>query len=133
MRFAIEAKANPTPMPSTEILGAHLRTEQLVAQARTRIRPLISRLIAQAQEAGELRADVGYEDVSVLLWTTGRVVDATRDVEPAFWQRYLALVVDGLRADNASPLPQPALTPVKHRNAMRGFTNQRGPATKRGG
>ncbi len=32
----------------------------------------------------------------------GRVVDATRDVAPAFWRRYLALLVDGLRAAEAT-------------------------------
>ena len=82
----------------SQILGAHLSAEDLVSRARTRLRPLVQKLIEQAQAAGELRPDVVYEDVSVLLWTTGRVVDATRDVEPEFWQRYLALAVDGLRA-----------------------------------
>ena len=65
-----------------------------------------------------------YEDVAVLLWTTGRVVDATRDVAPEFWQRYLALVVDGLRARDASSLPQPPLTSPKYREAMRSFARR---------
>jgi AcrR family transcriptional regulator len=114
----------------SEIVGAHLRTEQLVARARIRLRPLVQRLIIRAQEAGKLRPDVVYEDISVLLWTTGRVVDATRDVEPEFWQRYLALVVDGLRARDASHLPRPPLTPAKHRKAMRRFTQQRSRAPR---
>ena len=108
------------------ILGAHLRTEQLVARARSRLRPLVQLLIERAQDAGDLRLDVVYEDVSVLLWTTGRVVDATRDIAPEFWQRYLALLSDGLRAGSASPLPQPPLTAAKHRTAMRRFAVQRG-------
>ncbi len=107
------------------ILGAHLRSEQLVARARSRLRPLVQRLIERAQDAGELRLDVVYEDVSVLLWTTGRVVDATRDIAPEFWQRYLALLSDGLRAGNASPLPQPPLTAARHRTAMRRFAQPR--------
>lgn len=110
----------------SEIVGAHLRTEQLVARGRARLRPLVQRLIARAQEAGKLRPDVVYEDISVLLWTTGRVVDATREVAPDFWQRYLALLVDGLRAHDASRLPQPPLTAAKHREAMRRFARQRG-------
>ena len=51
----------------------------------------------------------------MLLWTTGRVVDATRETAPEFWRRYLALAVDGLRAASATPLPRPPLTPAKHR------------------
>jgi AcrR family transcriptional regulator len=110
----------------SEVLGAHLRSEQLLTRARTRIRPLVEELVLRAQAAGSLRPDVAYEDISVILWTTGRVVDATRDVEPQFWQRYLALVVDGLRTESASPLPRPPLTPAKHSAAMQRFMQERG-------
>jgi AcrR family transcriptional regulator len=109
----------------SEIMGAALRSEQVLGRARTRLRPLVQELIARAQATGDLRADVTYEDVSVLLWTTGRVVDATRDIAPEFWRRYLALLVDGLRAGSATPLPRPPLTPATHAAAMRAFTAQR--------
>ena len=114
----------------SEVLGAYVRGEDLVARARARLRPLVEQLIAQAQESGALRTDIVYEDVSVLLWTTGRVIDATRDVEPEFWQRYLALMVDGLRAGSASPLPRPALTPATHGAAMRRFMQERSPSVR---
>jgi len=103
------------------IVGVSLRNEDRVARARTRLRPLVQELVVRAQAAGRLRADIVYEDLSVLLWTTGRVVDATRDVDPEFWQRYVALIADALRADGASPLPRPPLTPAKHRRAMQAF------------
>ena len=109
----------------SEIIGAHQRSEQLVARARDRLRPLVESLIVRAQEAGKLRPDIVYEDISVLLWTTGRVVDATRGVAPEFWQRYLALIVDGLRSSSRSHLPEPPLTPAEHRAAMVRFTHQR--------
>lgn len=109
----------------SEILGTQLRTEQLIARARSRLRPLVQRLLERAQVAGELRTDVVYEDVSVLLWTTGRVADATREIAPEFWQRYLTLLSDGLRARNASPLPRPPLTATKHRRAMSRFSQPR--------
>ena len=111
------------------ILGSQLPTEQLLGRARTRVRPLVETLVARAQEAGGLRGDVAYEDISVLLWTTGRVVDATRDIAPEFWRRYLALTVDGLRAGAASPLPRPPLTREEHNAAMVAFTAQRRRAT----
>jgi AcrR family transcriptional regulator len=109
----------------SEILGSRLRTERLVSRARTRLRPLVEQLIERAQATGGLRPDVVFEDVSVLLWTTGRVVDATRDVQPSFWQRYLALLVDGLRAGSAGPLPRPPLTADEHRRAMTHFAGHR--------
>ena len=103
------------------IVGGHLRTEHRVASGRARLRPLVQRLIGRAQDCGALRPDVTFEDLSVLLWTTGRVVDATREVAPEFWQRYLALLVDGLRASGASPLPQPPLSAATHSEAMSRF------------
>jgi AcrR family transcriptional regulator len=117
----------------SEVIGSHLRSEQRLARARTRIRPLVEQLVLRAQAAGALRADVVYEDISVLLWTTGRVVDATREVAPEFWQRYLGLIVDGLRTASASPLPRPALTPSKHSAAMQQFMQQRGRGHAKGG
>ena len=123
LSYVVELQA--TDRGISEILGAHLHTEALVARARSRLRPLVQELIARAQASGELRPDVVYEDVSVLLWTTGRVVDATRDVEPAFWQRYLALLADGLRTASATPLPRPPLSAAQHGRAMTRFTGAR--------
>jgi hypothetical protein len=60
----------------------------------------------------------------LLLWTSGRVVDSTRDVAPDFWRRHLALTLDGLRAGNATPLPEPPLTAAEHRTAMEHLAQQ---------
>jgi AcrR family transcriptional regulator len=109
----------------SEIMGAALRSEEVLGRARTRLRPLVEELIARARNAGDLRADVTCEDVSVLLWTTGRVVDATSDIAPVFWRRYLALLVDGLRSGSATPLPRAPLTRDEHAAAMRAFNAQR--------
>jgi AcrR family transcriptional regulator len=82
------------------------RTEAL----RARIRPLLRRLIERAQEQGSLRADFAPEDLSLVFWTADRVIEATAAVRPDFWRRYLALLLDGLRAEAATPLPHPPLT-----------------------
>jgi hypothetical protein len=37
-------------------------------------------------------------------------MDATRDSAPDAWRRHLGLLLDGLRADAAHPLPVPPLT-----------------------
>ncbi len=107
-----------------EIVAVHLRDENLLAKARARVRPLLVQLIERSQAAGALRGDVVYEDISVLLWTSGRVVDATRQVAPEFWRRHLALALDGLRSCAAPPLPHPPLTPGQHEKAMERLAEQ---------
>jgi AcrR family transcriptional regulator len=77
---------------------------------RTRMRPLLRQLITRAQEQGALRADFMPEDMPVVFWTGGRVIEATAAVAPEFWRRYLGLLLDGLRAEAATPLPHPPLT-----------------------
>ena len=72
---------------------------------RARMRPLVAEVVARAQEQGTLRADFAAEDVPMLFWTGGRVAEVTADVAPDLWRRYLGFVLDGLRADAATPLP----------------------------
>jgi AcrR family transcriptional regulator len=81
------------------------------AQAmRARMRPLLRRLIERAQEQGALRADFTLEDMPLVFWAGGRVIEATAAVAPEFWRRHLGLLLDGLRAEAATPLPHPPLT-----------------------
>jgi AcrR family transcriptional regulator len=101
-----------------EICAVHRQDESLLARARARVTPLLVQLIDRAQSAGALRADVVYEDISILLWTSGRVVDSTREVAPEYWRRHLALTLDGLATASASPLPRAPLSPAQHTRAM---------------
>jgi AcrR family transcriptional regulator len=78
--------------------------------ARARLRPLIAKLVARAQADGSLRADFRPEDLPVLFWAVGRVIEATSEVAPGAWRRHVGIVLDGLRAPAATPLPRPALT-----------------------
>ena len=82
-----------------------------VEEARARLRPLVSQLIARAREQGALRADFADEDLPMLFWAGGRVAEMTAVVAPDLWQRYLGLILDGLRAEAAATtLPHPPLT-----------------------
>jgi AcrR family transcriptional regulator len=81
--------------------------------ARARMRPLIRSLVERAQAGGTLRADFRPEDMPVLFWTTARVIESTEAVAPGFWRRQLGFVLDGLRADAATPLAHAALSPTQ--------------------
>ncbi len=77
---------------------------------RATLRPLIRQLVERAQAQGTLRPDFTAEDVSSVFWAAGRVTEQTSAVAPDYWRRYLGLVLDGLRAGAATPLPGPPLT-----------------------
>ena len=93
-----------------DVIARRLQSRGRVEAARARMRPLVARLIARAQEQGSLRPDFAPEDMPMLFWTGGRVAEMTSFVAPEFWRRHLALLLDGLRAEAATPLPQPPLT-----------------------
>ena len=101
-----------------DALAARRGDEHALAARRRRFRTAVVALIDRAQASGRLRPDVTYEDISVLLWSTGHIVDRTAAVAPTQWRRFLGIALDGLRADRAMPLDEPPLTPHQHRAAM---------------
>ena len=79
------------------------RLPSLGAALRDAFRPVIDR----AHTAGVLRADVVCEDVPLLVVGTARLRPKRPDVDPAIWERYFAVLLDGLRPAAATPLPLP--------------------------
>ncbi|MFB9903822.1 TetR/AcrR family transcriptional regulator [Allokutzneria oryzae] len=79
---------------------------------------LMSRIVARARESGQLRADFTLEDMAFVTWGTTRTVEAVGTVRPEMWRRHLALLLDGMRADAAHPLPEPPLRPEELARAM---------------
>lgn len=92
-----------------DVLATHVRGARRQAM-RERIQPLLRKVIERAQEQGTLRADFTTEDLSLVFWSVGRVIETTGDIAPRQWRRHLGLLLDGLRAPAATPLPEPALT-----------------------
>lgn len=52
--------------------------------------------------------------------TPPRIVEATATIAPNAWRRHLALVLDGLRASAAHPLPVPPITENQLMRALGG-------------
>jgi AcrR family transcriptional regulator len=67
-------------------------------------------IVERAQRQGTLRPDITPEDLAFVTWSQGRIGQATRGIAPNAWRRHLHLILDGLRADRASPLTEPSLT-----------------------
>jgi AcrR family transcriptional regulator len=87
---------------------------------RRRVRPLVRRLIERAHAVGSLRPDFAPEDMPLVFMTAGRVLEAGRGVAPDLWRRYLGLLLDGLRAGGATPLPRGPLTQVQMNRLLEG-------------
>jgi AcrR family transcriptional regulator len=101
-----------------DALSGRIPAESQIGDARKRLEPCIRALIDRAQQAGELRSDLEYEDVAVLFWATARIVESTGDVAPNAWRRFLSLSLDGLRPAAATEPPAPALTHAQYRRSM---------------
>lgn len=70
------------------------RGRERYASLRARTRPITAELIRRARAAGALRADFTPDDLSLVFWSTDRVIDLAPDA----WRRHLGFVLDGLRA-----------------------------------
>jgi hypothetical protein len=94
-------------------LGPHRVTE-----ANERIGPMLSRLAERARQQGSLRAGLAGTDIVFLQLAMAAIMDATRGVAPELYRRYLAIFLDGLRAEAASPGPLPAPTPEQTQEVL---------------
>ena len=78
----------------------------------------IEDVLARAQEAGVARPDITQADIVNLIWSNGRIIDATSATAPNAWRRYLYLMLDAYRAERAHPLPEPPMTDQQLYDAM---------------
>jgi AcrR family transcriptional regulator len=102
-----------------ELVFSSTHGRDRVAQARGKLKPIVSRIVGRAQEAGELRADIDITDVPLIQLMLTAVMEYTDDVSTDAWRRYLAIVLDGLRTGGAqTPLPAAALTDEQLDGAM---------------
>lgn len=70
----------------------------------------IEHVLVRAQKAGAVRPDLTMADVVNLIWSNGRMIDATRVAAPNAWRRQLYLTLDAYRAERAHPIPEPPMT-----------------------
>jgi len=78
----------------------------------------IEDVLARAQEAGEARPDITQADIVNLIWSNGRIIDATSAKAPTAWRRQLYLMLDAYRAERAHSIPEPPMTDEQLYDAM---------------
>ncbi|HET7304904.1 MAG TPA: TetR/AcrR family transcriptional regulator [Segeticoccus sp.] len=78
----------------------------------------IEDVLARAQEAGKARPDITRADIVILIWSNGRILDATSAKAPTAWRRQLYLMLDAYRAARAHSIPEPPMTDEQLYDAM---------------
>jgi AcrR family transcriptional regulator len=105
MRYSAELQIRDRALSqflsSTPELGQH----EAVASGLV---DLTAELIANAQQAGGMRKDAVVEDVPTLICGLGAVMAGAAGNMPELnWERYVEIMLDGLRAPGSNKLPPP--------------------------
>jgi AcrR family transcriptional regulator len=116
---ATAAHADDRGLKEVALSGTH--GLERVARARELMLPLVTRLVARAQEQGTLRPDLEPTDLPLLQLMLGSLSECTRDVDPQIWRRFLGILTDGLRTrrDSPSALAPAGLAPEQVQRTMR--------------
>jgi AcrR family transcriptional regulator len=78
----------------------------------------VTELFARAKAAGVLRDGIEATDAAAIFAMLGPAFDISSAVQPDLWRRYLALLLDGIRASDRGPLPARALELARLDDAM---------------
>ncbi|MFI9509649.1 TetR/AcrR family transcriptional regulator [Nocardia sp. NPDC052566] len=79
---------------------------------RERIKPRVASIVERAQEAGTVAPGIEASDFFALIHMVDGIADFARTANPDVWQRYVAIILNGVRADSTPrrPLLVPPLT-----------------------
>ncbi len=72
---------------------------------RNELMGAVSELVARAQAAGAIRTDIGPADVSLLFSAVAHATAIPGDLQPMLRERYVRIILDGLRPNSSSVLP----------------------------
>ncbi len=101
-----------------QLLHQSVDGREKVTAMRERVMPRIEAIIDRAKADGSLRQDAVLTDFTVLSIMIGAAVDFAGCVDDTVWERYAALLFDGLRAGSHAPLPRESLDPEQLESAM---------------
>ncbi|MGZ4177742.1 MAG: TetR/AcrR family transcriptional regulator [Solirubrobacteraceae bacterium] len=84
-----------------------------IAKIRSRLLPIGLELVRRGQEAGQIRDDMAATDLPVVQLMLSTLIDASRDLSPDLWRRYLGIITRGLAAhpEQEPGLDAPPLAP----------------------
>ena len=103
-----------------EIMNNPLIGDARVQEARDRIAPIITELVAKAKGQRVVRPDLDQTDLIFIQLGLSAIIESTRGIAPDLYRRYLTMFLDGIRTDRVhfTPLPMPALSAADTHRAM---------------
>ena len=89
--------------------------ESHFAHAGEQLVPLLEQLMDRAHAEGTLRPDVGFADFTIVMAMLTDLARHSADCRADLYERYLQLIIDGLRArpDNGELGPAPSDADVR--------------------
>jgi len=104
IRYSAQIQADDRGL--CEVMGS--RPEVMDAAAFAAGLPeLCERLVERAQDSGELRRDLQWEDIPMIACGLGRITQATMGPATGRWPRLVEIILDGLRSPGSRKLPPP--------------------------
>jgi AcrR family transcriptional regulator len=88
-----------------EVVGHPSLRDPGVRAGISRLSEAAEELTDRARQRGAIRPDITGRDIVLLLAGVHQTAAPLLASEPDLWRRYLRLVFDGIRAQDASPLP----------------------------
>jgi AcrR family transcriptional regulator len=105
MRYSAELQVSDRAL--SEIISSQPELGQREAVASGLV-DTTAKLIANAQRAGDMRKDAVIEDVPTLICGLGAVTAGAGSMPELNWERYVEIMLDGLRAPGVNKLPPPS-------------------------
>jgi AcrR family transcriptional regulator len=92
------------------LTGGHVGLER-ISKVRARLMPMGQELIHRAHASGQLRDDIEAADLPLIQGMVGPLIDASADIDPRLYRRYVDILIRGIaaRPDEEPPLSAPPL------------------------
>ncbi len=91
--------------PLADQMASENMLDGAASEPREKVLRSVSELVARAQAAGAIRTDIGPGDISMLFSGVAHATGVVGDLQPVLRERFVRIILDGLRADDPTPLP----------------------------
>ena len=104
IRFSVQIQADDRGL--SEVMGSRPVVIDTAARAAGLVE-VSEELVRRAQDSGQLRPDVDWQDIPMIICGLGHVTHDGPPPSAGRWPRLVELILDGLRAPCSGSLPQP--------------------------